>query len=183
MKLGMCIFKHARFTTDLTGDTELCLLILPGYRHAARQLAKKISGLPEKLYTFTVSEGVGHRTLRQNALLWAVCAEMAGKSGQNTEPEDVYRRILDKYGVHETLIVPLDAVQRLPNVFKSVEVSGVTHVDGAEMARVRCTYGSSAYDAAQMSALIEGLLAEAADCEVNTAEMQYLDCELIRNEK
>lgn len=72
MKLGACFFSKVRFTTDLDGNTEICFQLEPNGRYGARQLAKKITGSPDKLFTLSVSEGAGERTPKQNAFMWAV---------------------------------------------------------------------------------------------------------------
>lgn len=85
--------------------------------------------------------------------------------------------MLERYGVHDTLFVPEEALPRLKGVFRDVKVIGKSVVDGEEMTAVLCTYGSSSYDAGQMSRLLEGLLNEA----VEAADKGGRDEDLIEN--
>lgn len=160
-------FTGARLITDDSGNMELSLSISPQSKYNVHQIAREIKGVE---CTATVTEKKKSRSLDQNNLMWALLtiyadAENGGRKG-GTQPEDIYYRMLSKYGVAEFLVIPCDAVEGLKRAYKETVV-----IDDAVIERngkrtpakaVKCLIGSSQYDTKQMTQLIDGIFDELA---------------------
>ena len=134
---------------------------------ARRFLATK----KEKKYVADIKEWRERRSLDANAMCWAIIGKIAGKMG--LPPEEVYKEAIRDVGDnYEVMPVRNDALERWKVVWQSnglgwlCEEIGPSKLDG--YTNVRNFYGSSVYDKAQMSRLIEGLLAEARAFGIDT---------------
>ena len=96
------------------------------------------------------------RSLNANALLWKCINSLA--EVLRIPPEEIYMKALNDYGVQVILAVVPEAEQALRASFREVIPLGWHKINGQVMANFRCTVGSSQYDTAQMSRLLNGVI-------------------------
>lgn len=111
------------------------------------------------------------RTLSSNALLWAVLGDMAlalQKNDPDITPESIYRNyIIDSANyiiqdIYESELPRLKSIWESNGVGWQIDVVDVVE-DGAEQKlSVRLFYGSSQYDQAEFSALVNIVLQDAS---------------------
>ena len=96
------------------------------------------------------------RSLNANALLWKCINSLA--EILRATPEEIYLKELNDHGVQVILAVVPEAEPALRASFRSVVPLGRHSINGQVMANFRCTVGSSQYDTAQMSRLLDGVI-------------------------
>lgn len=96
------------------------------------------------------------RSLNANALLWKCINSLA--EVLRIPSEEIYMKALNDYGVQVILAVVPEAEQALRASFREVIPLGWHKINGQVMANFRCTVGSSQYDTAQMSRLLDGVI-------------------------
>lgn len=89
-----------------------------------------------------------------NALLWACIGDIA--KALRASNWDVYLLMLERYGEFTTILVKPEAVEGLKRQWRETKVIG----ERDQMVEVMCFYGSSTYNAREMSRLIEGVVSE-----------------------
>lgn len=110
-----------------------------------------------------------HRSKDANALLWACIGDIA--AALRTDTWSVYLDLLRNFGKFEPLLVRPDAVDDLRKQWREMSVVGdKTITDGAGkkhiMTYVLCFYGSSTYNTAEFSRLLDGCLQEMRSMEL-----------------
>jgi hypothetical protein len=133
---------------------------------ARRFLATK----KEKKYVADIKEYRERRSLDANAYMWVLVGKLSGKLG--LPPEEIYRAAIRDVGDnYEVMPVRNDALERWKTIWQSnglgwlCEEIGPSKLDG--YTNVRNFYGSSAYDKAQMSRLIDNIV---QDCKAQCIE-------------
>lgn len=106
------------------------------------------------------------RSTSANGKCWAICEEIArelSKDGEIYTGEDVYKQAIRDYGYYVDKNIPGDLVQDWIKLWDTRGI-GWTADEIAiykDHSEVRCYVGSSWYDTAQMSRLLDGLKADA----------------------
>lgn len=133
---------------------------------ARRFLATK----KEKKYVADIKEYRERRSLDANAYMWVLVGKLSGKLG--LPPEEIYREAIRDVGDnYEVMPIRNDALERWKIIWQSnglgwlCEEIGPSKLDG--YTNVRNFYGSSAYDKAQMSRLINNIV---QDCKAQCIE-------------
>lgn len=133
---------------------------------ARRFLATK----KDKKYVAEVKEFREKRSLDANAYAWVLIGKLSGKL--ELSPEEVYRAAIRDVGNnYEVMPIRNDALERWKVIWQSnglgwlCEEIGPSKLDG--YTNVRSFYGSSAYDRAQMSRLINIIV---QDCKAQGIE-------------
>ena len=133
---------------------------------ARRFLATK----KEKKYVADIKEYRERRSLDANAYMWVLVGKLSGKLG--LPPEEIYRAAIRDVGDnYEVMPVRNDALERWQVIWQSnglgwlCEEIGPSKLPG--YTNVRNFYGSSAYDKAQMSRLINNVV---QDCKAQGIE-------------
>lgn len=98
------------------------------------------------------------RSLNANALFWKICGSMAVIL--RTSDEELYLQLLERYGVKKYIVVKPEAVESVKELFRAVDEMGSVYVDGKRGVQLKCTIGSSQYNTAEMTRLIEGAISE-----------------------
>lgn len=109
------------------------------------------------------------RSLKANAYCWHLIGEIARMFSQ--KKWTMYLHFIRDYGVFEDFEIKREALPTLKRYFRLVEefddgygannsVSG--HV------KIRCYFGSSKYNTKEMSDFLNGIVAEAKDCGIET---------------
>lgn len=161
--IGRLFFKSFRLAETDSGDIELTLSVLPECKYAIKQIAKDMRS-KDSDFTATIDVKKSKRSLDQNSLMWALLtiyanAQGGGRRG-SVQPEEIYMQMLSKYGIAEFIMTVPEAEEALKNAFRVVLRVDTRIYNGREMAVFKCYYGSSTYDTAQMSQLIDGIFDE-----------------------
>lgn len=124
---------------------------------------QKLKKAAENGKTLTVEIKVKRkrRSLDANAFLWEVLADMADKL--HTSKDELYRIMLERYGVFTHYVVKPSAVDRVKSTFEVVRVIGDVTVNGQTGIQLQVYYGSSTYNSKEFSVLLDGVLSEAAE--------------------
>lgn len=168
------IFERAIVITDDEGNAFLCLCI--PYRDAK----KFVGEMKPVKYSLEIKQHRKKRSLDANAYAWELLGKLAPALSTHEviyTPEQIYREMIrDVGGNYEIMPVRNEALERWVQIWTSrglgwvCEVMGPSKFDG--YTNTRCFYGSSVYDAAQMSRLIALIVEEckAAGVETMTPE-------------
>ena len=161
-------FERAKVILD-GEDAFLCLAI--PYRDAK----KFVGEMKPKKYVVEIKEHRKKRSLDANAYAWTLIGQLAAKlsaDGVVITPDQGYREaIRDVGGNYEVVPIRDDALEHWQQIWAGkglgwvCEVIGKSKIDG--YTNIRCFYGSSVYDNAQMSRLISIIVDE---CKANGVE-------------
>lgn len=102
-----------------------------------------------------------HREKRSkdaNALLWACIGDIARVLKQDAW--SVYLMLLKRYGKFTYIVVKPEAVDAVKRQWRETEIVGDIDIHGTKGVQMLCYYGSSTYDTAEMSALLNGTVSE-----------------------
>ena len=129
--------------------------------------------------TITISDKAD-RSNRQNALMWALIhdidKEMNGYSSKDGE-ESLYISLIEEANIKPEYMMMLpEAVERFAKTsgFRVVQEVDRRQYKDKEMAVVKCYPGSSKFDTAEMSDLIEAVLRYAAEVGINLKNYEEL---------
>ncbi len=115
------------------------------------------------------------RSKNANDYLWTLCTKIA--EDQGTSPEEVYRKEIREVGVFEPLPVKEDALERFSRAWASRGIGWFTVVVDDSFPgykKVFAYYGSSTYNTAEMSRLINNTIEDAKALGIETATPQEL---------
>ena len=116
-----------------------------------------------------------HREKRSNdanAFCWVLLHKIAARVGMKAE--DVYREFIKDFGVCEIIPIREDAISRWRAVWKSKGYGWITEDMGEcrnikGYHNIKCFYGSSSYNTAEMSSLIDAIVDECDELGIDTA--------------
>ena len=130
-----------------------------------------------KKYAVEIKEYRERRSLDANAYLWTLLGKLSAVL--HIPPEEIYRdAIRDVGGNYEVMPVRNEALDKWKNVWQGnglgwvCEEVGPSKIEG--YTNVRNFYGSSAYDTAQMSRLIEIVVSECKGQGIETMKPEEL---------
>lgn len=125
---------------------------------------------PDKKCDIEIKEHRNRRSLDANAYFWVLCDKLAQHT--SVPKTEIYRRAIKEIGgVSDTVCAKEEAADKL---CKTWEQNGIGWMaERAESKLEGCVnitlyYGSSTYDTAQMSRLIDNLIQECKDAEIET---------------
>lgn len=161
------VFERAKVILD-GEDAYLCIGI------PFREAKAFVANMKPKKYTVEIKEYRPSRSLDANAYLWTLLGKLAaklsvqgrpGQPGVVITPEEIYRDAIRDVGDnYEVMPVRNDALDRWKSIWQKNGLGWVCEEIGPSKlpgyTNVRNFYGSSAYDTAQMSRLIEIIVAE-----------------------
>lgn len=133
----------------------------------------------------TVKQYRQKRSLDANAYAWVLTDKIASVMG--IPPKQVYRdAIRDIGGVSQVVLVPIKAADKFRKIWSERGIGWQTEtlesrIPGA--VNMVLYYGSSVYDTAQMSALIESLVQEARHLGIETRPQEEIDSLLAEYER
>lgn len=141
------------------------------------QLASYIDSLADdKEYILTVKEHKQKRSLNANSYAWTLMDKLAEKL--RIAKTDVYRSYIKEIGGNNSLVCVQD--KALDDLIKTWETHGTGWLAEPEKSKldgctnVRLYYGSSVYDTAQMSRLIELIVADCKTYDIETLTPEEL---------
>ena len=160
-------------STARNGKTMLTLEI--NERAAAETLYDELN-LCEKL-DISVKKWRDKRSLDSNAYAWLLLGKLGAKIG--IAPEIIYREMVKDVGDnYEILPVRADAVKRFCEAWQKKGIGWLTETFPSKLrgyVNVMAYYGSSTYDTAQMSRLLELIIAECKAQGIETRPKEEID--------
>jgi hypothetical protein len=156
-------FDQARI--DATDGVWLCLRVKEPT--AARGFAFRAKGT----YTATIKEARKKRSLDANAYFWALCDKLAAVLG--IQKVEIYRDLIRNIGGNcEAMPLRNDTVEKFREVWEARGAGWVTEELGPSKlpgyTNIIAYYGSSTYNTAQMSRLIDLVVQECQQQGINT---------------
>ena len=144
---------------------------------AMAQITNALDGLDsEKEYVLTVKEYKAKKSLSANAYFWVLCGKLAEKT--HIGSTEIYKRLIKEIGGNNTLVcVQEDCVDTLCSHWSAKGLGWVTEVVDSKLngcKNVFLYYGSSLYDSAQMSRLIDLIVQECKQQGIETMTPQEI---------
>lgn len=109
-------------------------------------------------YDVEIKRHRNKRSLNANALCWKCINSLA--EILQTSNEEIYLEMLERYGVQKYIVVRPEAVESVKGLFRAAHEMGGVMVGDKRGVQLRCVVGSSQYDTAQMSRLLDGIISE-----------------------
>lgn len=106
------------------------------------------------------------RSLNANSYLWVLLGKMADVL--RADKWDIYLKMLKRYGKYTYIVAKPNVVDAVKKQWREVEELGSINLNGQEGIQLLCYFGSSTYDNAEMSVLIDGVISECKDLEIET---------------
>lgn len=144
---------------------------------AMAQIANALDGLnSEKEYVLTVKEYKSKRSLSANGYAWVLLDKLAEKL--HFAKTDIYKRLIKEIGGNNTMVCVQDkAVKALREGWEHNGIGWVTDTTDSKLqgcTNVILYYGSSTYDTAQMSRLIDLIVQECKQQGIETMTPQEI---------
>lgn len=98
------------------------------------------------------------RSKDANALLWACLGDLA--RAHRTDNWSMYLAMLRDYGKCTYICVRPEVVEAVKAQWRECEEQGVIYINGEKAIQLRCYFGSSTYNTAEFSALLDGVIYE-----------------------
>lgn len=179
--IGRIKVGNPQLKIDYNNNYEITFPVNYESKFAVKQIMNDLQKNGKEL-SLTVDYQKKHRTLNQNALMWALLTEWAyflngGRKGGITE-EDLYIQVLHKYGQVKFILIKEEAVESLKNDYKDIVVinKGLKY-KGELYAEVKCIIGSSneVYDTKRMAELIDGILDDMTEAGIESANKRAME--------
>lgn len=158
-------FTKARWSQDQEG-TWVSFLVTD-----KRDVLELLSEIKDKIYSCMVKEDRGKRSLDSNAYYWVLMGKLSEKL--QIPPTQIYRQHIQDIGGNFD-VIPLkdEAVDRFVSVWTNNGIGWVVGILGKSKhdgyTNVVAYYGSSTYDSAQMSRLINNMVEDCAENGIDT---------------
>lgn len=162
---------------NYSGDTVALTITLDGYyREDVYTLVNEMTD-SDKPYVMTIEKQKRARSLNANAYCWILCDKIAAKVGATKEI--VYRKNIAEVGSFEVIEIAEIALKKWIENWKSRGLGWMAEPIGKGsnegFVSVMNYYGSSAYDTAEMSRLIDSLVSEAKSLGIETLTPNELE--------
>ena len=130
-----------------------------------RHHADELKALTDTDLSVEVKKWRSRRSNDANALLWAICNDIAKALPTPHTDKEIYRRAVLEVGPYTPVPIKSEAVEALKDRWSKQGIAWIVEVeDDSKLQgykRVRLYYGSSTYDSAEMSRLLDYLVDEA----------------------
>lgn len=131
---------------------------------------RDVSGLREKDLRLTVKVWREKRSLDANGLLWHCLDQIA--TALRADKWEIYKTMIRRYGVFTYILVREQHADQLREQFRGSEEVGRVTVNGEEAVQLLLYIGSSHYDTAQFSRLLDGVISEMEEMGLPTPEQE-----------
>lgn len=141
-------------------------------RTAIKQIVDELEN--DSIYSFEVSKPSKRKTLDQNSYLWVLCDRIAQRI--HTAKEEVYRGVIRDVGIHDILCIQNIAVDRFCDNWSKKGLGWFCETTASKhpnCTNVICYYGTSCYDRADMSRVIDEIVTEAKRLNISTEVKGY----------
>lgn len=126
-----------------------------------------------KEITVEVKEKRKKRSLNANAYFWQLVNKVAVKL--NCSDQEVYRRLVQDYGVSTTLMVRPEAQETFIRVWTEGKDSSGWFCEDLGHGVIKAYQGTSTYNTQQMSRIIDGLVEECKELQIETMTPDELE--------
>ena len=131
----------------------------------------------DRLYDIEIKEHREKRSLDANAYFWVLCGQIAAAVGRSNT--DIYRGYVKEIGDNfDVLCVQEKAVNKFCEIWQGRGLGWVTETTQSKIGgcvNVIAYYGSSMYDTAQMSRLIDMAVQDCIALEIETKTPDEID--------
>lgn len=137
-------------------------------------LFRFLHGFSSGLYEITKARK--KRSNAANNLCWELCTRIGQLINEPTN--DVYRKAVRDYGVKELYSMPRGGYERFKREWREKGIAWFCELwddNGGATVDVAVYYGSSSYDTAEMSRLINGIMQEAQQLGIETMPKEELE--------
>lgn len=127
-------------------------------------------------YTVTITKTRKKRSLDANAYYWELCGKLA--QALKLKPEEVYREHIKDIGNYEIYCVQDFALDRFRELWQGEHTGRQVSTRASKIegcTTVLAYYGSSDFDAAQMTQLIENCIQDCKAQGIETKPQEYVD--------
>lgn len=160
----------AKWNMDNEG-TWLCLLC----RHKEAESVVQDINSTDKPYVADIKVKRNRRSLNSNDYLWVLCSKISeemAREGCYESKEDIYREAIKVCGVHDYVAVTDKAVDRFIQEWNAKGIGWFAEkIDSCKIdncSKVIVYYGSSTYDSAEMSRVIDYIVQECKNLDIET---------------
>lgn len=144
---------------------------------AVAWLSSLIPSLKDKQYEIQVKEYHKKRSLDANAYCWELIGKLSEATG--LPKSDIYKTAIKEIGgVFETVCVQTGAAERLCKAWEHKGLGWQSEMFGSKIdgcTNVILYYGSSVYDTAQMSRLIDNIVQDCKALNIETMTPRELE--------
>ena len=113
-----------------------------------------------KANKYTEKKEYDIRSDRANRLLWACLSDIAKSMNPPADKWDIYLLMLKRYGKFTYICVKPNVVDAVKAQWRESEVIGEVDINGQKAVQMLCYFGSSTYDTAEFSRLLDGVISE-----------------------
>lgn len=145
---------------------KLVLTLDPQSTTACKQIIDELA--EDKTYKCEIKHDRRKRTLDQNAYFWVLCDRIADRLHESKET--IYRGYIKDYGESAVLCLLTEAVDRYMEVWSKNGLGWFCETMPSKKPKytyVIAYYGSSVYDTAQMSRLIDAVIADCKELNIS----------------
>lgn len=170
--LDVCA-ENMRVSTDFDGNMALTLDVC---NESVENLKKAYSTLKGKKLSLSLKVWRNKRSIEANAYLWTLCDKIAQQI--RSTKEDVYREHVRRVGVFQDTCILTEAVPVFEEHWRNNGVAWFietvdTPFDGYR--EVRMYFGSSTYNTAEMSRLIDEIIHSAEELGIPTLTEKQIE--------
>lgn len=127
--------------------------------------------IKEDLLDIEIKKHREKRSLNANNYMWSLINEMANVLKANKD--EIYLLMLKRYGQSE--VVSVLSHINIGGYFKYYDIAGTTVLNGKDFTHYKVYKGSSEYDTAEMSVLIDGVVSECKELGIETMTPDELE--------
>jgi hypothetical protein len=126
-----------------------------------------LEDLLDKDLDISLAKHRNRRSLDANAMLWACLGKMAAVL--RTDNWSMYLHELERYGKFAHILVSPDMIEAVKRQWRETKVVGETQVVDQETGEIKpmvqmiCFFGSSTYNTAEFSRLLDGVIGDMRD--------------------
>lgn len=117
---------------------------------------------PEGLYD--IKEHKEKRSRDANAMLWACIGDIAATL--RADKWEIYLRMLKRYGKYTYICVRPQVVEAVKKQWRECEEIGHVDINGEDSVQLLCYFGSSTYNTAEFSVLLDGVISEMEEMDI-----------------
>lgn len=123
-----------------------------------KELSKKATNTEATKLSLEVKPHRKSRSLSANALLWSLISIIADHVGD--DKWSIYLKLIRRYGRYTYIVCKPEAVEAMQAQWRETEIVGDITVNGQPAVQMLVYFGSSTYDTAEFSRLLEGTISE-----------------------
>lgn len=167
------ICNYRECLTDADGNLIVSFAVAKGAKQAAlkciNDIVSRLVGTSKRL-RIDISEDKSKRSRNANSYLWQLCDQIAEKIGSSKT--DIYRSYIVEYGMYTEIEIQDNAVDLFAQLWGVSGIGWIVETVDKSARKgyviIRVYKGSSTYDTAQMSKLIDRVVMDAKELDIET---------------